>query len=99
MITRAADGWFIEHNHRYYHVNQKWLDEMYRHQVKPYGNNPEFNQLQHAFNEDADADEISERFKAFMGKRGSYKKPRERGGPPSEFQEFIKTQRGRRANR
>ena len=97
MIEAMSDGWAIKHNNRFYHVNETWLAEMYRHQVQPYGNNPAYNRLYAAFQTSDDADEILAKFKDFIENR---QKPGRRGvGRSSEFQEFIRQQRGRRANR
>lgn len=94
-VEPAPDGWFIHYQNRYYHVNQKWLDDQYRHQVKPYGNNPAFNLLEHAFNNGADADEISQRFTDYQRVRKQAQPAR---GKPEDtpFREFIRRERGRK---
>jgi hypothetical protein len=88
----TGNGWMIHYNNRFYHVDQVWLDEMYRHQVKPYGNSPTFNNLAHAFANGADFDEIADRFLAFMGNRTTpQKESRSRGRSRApEFSQFIK---------
>lgn len=95
-VEPAPDGWFIERDGRYYHVNESWLNEMFRHQVKPYGNNPAFNRLLVAFRNGADADEVAERFVDFYDNRTA-NRPAKSKGEDSEFQQFIKERRA--ANR
>lgn len=90
MITEAPDGWFIERNGRYYHLNETWLEEMHRHQVKPYGNNPAFNRLRYIFANSTDPDEVARAFVDFYDNR---QRPGKRKGQQSEFQQFIKEQR------
>ena len=97
MITEAPDGWFIERNNRYYHLNQKWLDEMHRHQVKPYGNNSQFNRLAYVFANSTDADEVFKAFEDFYDNRKSYQGRGKGRGQQSEFQQFIKSRREQRA--
>jgi len=59
MIQSAPDGYYIQHNNRFIHLNEKWLTDMDRHQVKPrrakvdgrvvLGDNERaFNKLRHA---------------------------------------------------
>jgi len=90
-------GWLVERNNRYIHLTEEWLAEMYRHQVKPYGNNPAYNRLVHAFRTSSDPNVIAERLEAFYGNR---QKPA-RGGRSnaSPIQEFAKRRRNERANR
>ena len=92
IVEPAPDGWFIERDHRYYHLNQAWLDDMFRHQVKPYGNNPAYNRLVHAFQSGADADEIAVRFTDFYDNRS---RPGRGQAQVSEFQQFVRGHRGR----
>lgn len=92
-VSEAPDGWFIEYSNRYYHVNEQWLAEMYRHQVKPYGNNPAYNRLLAAFKQGADADTIGPLFKDFIENR---QKPAKNKPDPTPFQEFIRGQRAAR---
>jgi len=92
-IEPATDGWLVERNNRYIHLTEQWLEEMFRHQVKPYGNNPAYNQLVHAFRTSTDPDVIAERLEAFYGNR---QKPARGGRPQTPIQEFA---RRRRANR
>ena len=35
MIEQAPDGYNIHHNNRFYHLTEQWLEDMWRHQVKP----------------------------------------------------------------
>lgn len=97
-IERAADGWLVERANRYYHVNESWLEDMYRHQVKPYGNNPGYNRLLVAFRRGENADTILSAFRDFMDQRGAAKVRQKRskaGGPEAvdPFQQFIKERR------
>ena len=97
MITEAPDGWFIERNGRYYHLNQKWLDEMHRHQVKPYGNNPDYNRLAYIFANSSDPDEVLQAFEDFYDNRKARQGRKNRSAEPSEFQQFIQSRREQRA--
>lgn len=99
MITEASDGWFIERNGRYYHLNQKWLDEMYRHQVKPYGNNPDYNRLVYIFANSSDPEEVLGAFEDFYTNRKARQGDKGKPSQPSEFQQFIKARRERGRNR
>jgi len=89
-------GWLVERNNRYIHLNEEWLAEMFRHQVKPYGNNPAYNRLVHAFRNSSDPDEIAARLEAFYGnrQRSARNKPE-----LSPVHEFAKRRRNERANR
>ena len=98
-IEPAPDGWVIEYRNRYYHVNQKWLDEQYRHQVKPYGNNPAFNLLEHGFQNGADADEIGRLFTDYQRHRKQARGRANTSAPDTPFQEFIRGRRNENANR
>lgn len=93
-VEPAPDGWFINRDGRYYHVNQQWLDEMYRHQVKPYtDNSPQFNRLQYAFTTGTTPGEFGELFVDFIDNRT---RPSAEPADPTPFQQFI---RGQRENR
>ena len=87
-------GWLVERDGRYIHLTEQWLNEMYRHQVKPYGNNPAYNRLVHTFRTSTDPDEIAERLEAFYGNR---QKPAKKGNPDaSPIQAFARRQRANR---
>ena len=95
-IEPAPDGWYIEYQSRYYHLNERWLEEMYRHQVKPYGNSPTFNLLKHAFHNGADADTIAARFDDYINNKKANRSERGRDRQPeTPFHEFIRRERGR----
>lgn len=99
-IEPASDGWFIDRNGRYYHVNQAWLDDMFRHQVKPYGNNPAFNQLNYAFSQGVSAVEFGRLFEDFIDHRGPSEPPADAAPPvaatpEAAFREFIGEQKRR----
>jgi hypothetical protein len=95
MIEQAPDGWFIAHDGRYYHLNQTWLAEMGRHQVKTGRKNEgKYNTLVWTFNTSDNPQAVFAAWKAFYFSQGGYQAP---GRPdPTPFQEFIK---GQRANR
>ena len=91
MIEQTSDGWLIEYRSRFYHLNRQWLNDMYRHQVKPYGNNPQFNLLRFAFSK-LDKNAIEETFENFIktigGNKVSVNTP-----DPTPLHQFMKEQR------
>jgi len=91
MIERSPEGWHIQFGSRFYNVTEDWLRDMWTHQVKPRGSNPDFNLLWAAWQRDADPDEFLRLFIAFMRSRS--KVNNRKVVPVSDFQEFVRRQR------
>ena len=76
MIQRTDVGWVVYLNARFYHITPEWLDDMFRHQVKPRkaivdgrdvlaDGEREFNKLRYAVTHDGTAEEVFNLFAAF----------------------------------
>ena len=96
MITRDSDGgWMIHFNNRFYHVNESWCDDMWRHQFKR-GNSPGFNRLSFLVRtRSTDAAVVESAFVEAMGQKPPPAK-RNTVEATNEFRTWMKEQRANR---
>ena len=91
-ISRDVDGgWMIRFNNRFYHVNETWCDEMWRHQFKR-GNSPGFNRLRFLVTKGStDSQAVADAFTDALAQKPS--SGTGRSTVTSEFNQWMKEQR------